>query len=94
VNQTIASQNGYIVTNPSNVYMGVDTTGYYPLGGPGRPSVRLISNNIYTHGLFILDLSHMPFGCGTWPAYWTLGPNWPNNGEIGESIGILFETDN
>ena len=25
----------------------------------------------------------MPGGiCGTWPAFWTVGPNWPNNGEI------------
>ena len=24
----------------------------------------------------------MPHGCGTWPAFWTVGDNWPNNGEI------------
>jgi len=32
--------------------------------------------------LFIIDLAHMPTGCGTWPAFWTVGPNWPNGGEI------------
>jgi len=74
---------GYISTNATSVYIGADHTGLYPNGGPGRPSVRLTSNNNYTHGLFIIDLSHMPFGCGTWPAFWTFGPSWPNNGEIG-----------
>lgn len=58
----------------------------YPNGGPGRPSIRLTSNNNYTHGLFVIDLAHMPFGCGTWPAFWTFGPNWPNNGEIGTLV--------
>jgi len=24
----------------------------------------------------------MPAGCGNWPALWTVGPNWPNSGEI------------
>jgi len=32
--------------------------------------------------LFIIDLEHLPTGCGTWPAYWTYGPSWPTNGEI------------
>ena len=85
VNRSLAVQNGYAVTNPSNVYIGADHSGFYPKGGPGRPSVRLLSNNVYTHGLFILDLTHMPTGCGTWPAFWTLGPNWPYNGEIGKN---------
>jgi hypothetical protein len=58
----------------------------WPRNGPGRPAVRLISDNTYTHGLFVLDLSHMPYGCGTWPAFWLLGPDWPTNGEIGECI--------
>ncbi|KAF2400431.1 hypothetical protein EJ06DRAFT_430356 [Trichodelitschia bisporula] len=78
----------------ASVYLGVDYSGVYPRGGPGRPSVRLISNNSYTHGLFILDLSHMPVGCGTWPAFWTLGPNWPNNGEIDIIEGVSLNTNN
>lgn len=24
----------------------------------------------------------MPTGCGTWPAFWMCGADWPNNGEI------------
>jgi len=30
----------------------------------------------------------MPFGCGTWPAYWTVGPNWPNSGEVDVIEGV------
>ena len=37
--------------------------------GRGRDSVRLISKNQYTHGLFVVDLAHMPGNaCGMWPA--------------------------
>jgi beta-glucanase (GH16 family) len=90
VNQSIATNNGYVQTTSSSVYIGSDHSGVYPLGGPGRPSVRIISNNFYTHGLFIVDIAHMPFGCGTWPAFWTLGPNWPNNGEIGKHLFCRF----
>jgi Glycosyl hydrolases family 16 len=84
VNETIAANNGYISIANNSAFIGVDTAGIYPKGGPGRPSVRISSNRNYTHGLFITDLAHMPFGCGTWPAFWTLGPSWPNNGEIGK----------
>lgn len=83
--QSAAVQNGYASTTPQGTArISVDTTNNWPRGGPGRPSVRIISDNTYTHGLFILDAIHMPTGCGTWPAYWLLGPNWPSNGELGE----------
>lgn len=86
VNQSVATSNGFVSTTSSNTAkIGVDTTNKWPRGGPGRPSVRVISDNTYTHGLFILDIVHMPWGCGTWPAYWLLGPNWPYTGEIGGS---------
>lgn len=29
-----------------------------------------------------MDSVHMPTGCGTWPAFWSNGPNWPDGGEI------------
>ena len=50
----------------------------------GRDSVRIHSNKAYDESLIILDLQHMPEGCATWPAFWTLsqkGP-WPQGGEL------------
>jgi beta-glucanase (GH16 family) len=54
----------------------------------GRRSVRLESNAKFNSGLFIICLDHMPVGKGTWPAFWTFGPNWPNSGEIDIIEGI------
>lgn len=28
------------------------------------------------------DIRHMPQGCGTWPAAWEVGDDWPNQGEV------------
>lgn len=49
----------------------------------GRDSVRIYSENAYDEAILILDLAHIPAGCATWPAFWTLseaGP-WPAGGE-------------
>ena len=64
-----------------------DSSDYRDKDGVGRKSVRIESKSRWTHGLIVLDLSHMPSsakdGCGTWPAFWTLGSGtWPQNGEI------------
>jgi hypothetical protein len=45
--------------------------------GP-RDSVRLEGKRQFNRGLFILDVRHMPAGCGTWPAFWLVDElNWP-----------------
>ncbi|OTB07699.1 glycoside hydrolase family 16 protein [Hypoxylon sp. CI-4A] len=54
-----------------------------PDASTGRFSVRLESKTQYNSGLFIFDVYHTPYGCGTWPALWLSDPNnWPTNGEI------------
>lgn len=42
--------------------------------------VRISSKRTYNHGLFIADFFAMPHGCSVWPAYWSVGPNWPSAG--------------
>ncbi len=74
--------------------MGVDTTNV--ASGRGRNSVRITSKKSYDAGsLIILDLSHMPGSvCGTWPAFWTVGPSWPSNGEIDIIEGVNTQAYN
>ncbi|ROV90091.1 hypothetical protein VMCG_09758 [Cytospora schulzeri] len=48
-----------------------------------RNSVRVTSKKQYNKGLFIFDVKHTPYGCGTWPALWLSDvDNWPAHGEI------------
>ncbi|TLS30574.1 hypothetical protein PpBr36_02384 [Pyricularia pennisetigena] len=55
----------------------------FPDVSEGRMSVRVESKRQYDRGLFIFDVKHAPFGCGTWPALWMAGlAAWPRDGEI------------
>lgn len=57
-------------------------------GGP-RESIRLEGKRRMDRGLFLLDLAHMPAGCGAWPAFWlTDEAAWPDHGEIDVVEGI------
>lgn len=61
--------------------------------GP-RESIRLEGKKRFNRGLFIIDVRHMPVGCGTWPAFWlTDEANWPVNGEIDIVEGVNFQTE-
>jgi len=69
------------VVENGTIILAVDSSSKVPVGG-SRDSVRMQSPKRYTHGLFIADIQAMPYGCAVWPAFWSVGPNWPNNGEI------------
>ncbi|KAK0421627.1 glycoside hydrolase family 16 protein [Armillaria borealis] len=56
--------------------------------GQNRASVRISSKTQYSSGLFIADIYSMPHGCSVWPAYWSVGPDWPNAGEIDVLEGV------
>ncbi|CAE6407593.1 unnamed protein product [Rhizoctonia solani] len=73
------------INSDGNAIMRVETT--QQVSG-NRKSVRLHSHTTYNGGLVILDAVHMPYGCGTWPAFWSNGPNWPNGGEIDIVEGV------
>lgn len=81
MNREAAQALNLTYTTDTTAILRVDASTPNPSGG--RNSVRVESKNTYDSGLFIFDIIHTPFGCGTWPALWlTDGPNWPNNGEI------------
>lgn len=92
VDQYTAWKSGYANVTGNSVYLGVDHTNVY---SNGRESVRLQSNDQFTEALVVLHLSHMPGSiCGTWPAFWTVGGNWPNEGEIDIIEGVNVNTQN
>ncbi|KIV86318.1 hypothetical protein PV11_01936 [Exophiala sideris] len=93
IDYNTAETNGLYKIQDGAVYMGVDSTN--TASGRGRDSIRIASKNTYEHGLVILDLAHMPAGaCGTWPAFWMLGTDWPNNGEIDIIEGVNGQASN
>lgn len=70
------------------IYMGSSPTD----AGP-RDSIRLEGKRRFNRGLFIIDVRHMPAGCGVWPAFWlTDEANWPVNGEIDIVEGVNFQS--
>ncbi|KAI8082170.1 concanavalin A-like lectin/glucanase domain-containing protein [Thamnidium elegans] len=91
VDQSTAAANNLVYMQGEQTIIKTDNTTVTP---GGRPSVRLESKSTYNYGLFILDLEHMPVGCGTWPAFWMFGDNWPNQGEIDIIEGVNEQTTN
>jgi hypothetical protein len=88
VSQSVAQQKGYIGMRGEAVYIGCDTSTVVSTKVRGRQSVRISTTKTWNQGLFIMDLAHMPTGCATWPAWWLVGPNWPNFGEIDIIEGV------
>ncbi|KAG6814462.1 hypothetical protein H0H92_007466 [Tricholoma furcatifolium] len=80
VSQATGSSNGLVEVNSNgNAVMRVETTASV---ASTRQSIRITTQSNYNGGLFVMSAVHMPTGCGTWPAFWTNGPNWPAGGEI------------
>lgn len=73
--------------------MKVDSTTWLASGAP-RNSVRVTSKKAYASGLVVFDVAAMPYGCSVWPAMWTVGQDWPKNGEIDIIEGVNNSTMN
>ncbi|KAG5640368.1 hypothetical protein DXG03_008893, partial [Asterophora parasitica] len=84
---TAASEN-LTYANGDTFILRADYKKTLTAGGPGRDSVRIQSNKQYTTSVAIFNVRHIPQGCGTWPAIWTVGGDWPNQGEIDILEGV------
>jgi hypothetical protein len=92
VDEQTAQSNGLLeVNSKGNAVMRVETT--ENVSG-NRQSIRITTQKSFNGGLVIMDSVHMPTGCGTWPAFWTNGPDWPNGGEIDIVEGVNDYTNN
>lgn len=79
------------INDAGNAILKVDNFTNVTVGQP-RNSIRMTSNDLYDYGsVWIIDLVHLPFGCSVWPAFWSKGPLWPEDGEIDiiEAINVM-----
>ncbi|KAH8091655.1 glycoside hydrolase family 16 protein [Cristinia sonorae] len=92
--KTADKENLAYVQDDGTIVLAVDDKAKLQLNQP-RNSVRIQSKKAYNAGtLFIADIYAMPHGCSTWPAYWMVGDNWPNNGELDILEGVNEQSDN
>lgn len=83
------------LTESDSIYLGVDHKTKLSPSGPGRKSVRIGTKKYYGESLIIADIAHMPgAACGSWPAFWSTGQNWPEDGEIDIIEGINLQDHN
>lgn len=82
-------------TDSGSIYLGVDHKTKLSSSGPGRDSVRIGTKKYYGESLIVADIAHMPgSACGTWPAFWSTGQNWPGDGEIDIIEGVNLQDHN
>ncbi|TRM66550.1 glycoside hydrolase family 16 protein [Schizophyllum amplum] len=89
VDQATAVAQNLTYASSDSFILRMDSTTVLDPAGPGRNSVRLRSKNTYTKHVAVINLRHMPQGCGTWPAIWeTLEATWPAGGEVDILEGV------
>ncbi|KAH8097026.1 concanavalin A-like lectin/glucanase domain-containing protein [Cristinia sonorae] len=95
LNKTDAmSQRLAYINDAGRAIMKVDNTSVVPLNEK-RNTVRIESQDFFDWGsLWVVDLAHIPFGCSVWPAFWSKGPLWPDDGEIDIIEGINLMSNN
>lgn len=94
VTESTAQADGLVSVSGNQVTLRADSTTVLSSSDPGRNSFRLQSNAQYTTHVAIFDIAHMPQGCGTWPAVWEVGGNWPNEGEVDILEGVNNQSPN
>ncbi|KDQ55967.1 glycoside hydrolase family 16 protein [Jaapia argillacea MUCL 33604] len=95
VNQTNATADHLAYVNSAgHAIIKVDNTTNVPYNYK-RNSVRIETQDYFPVGsVWIIDLLHLPYGCSVWPAFWTSGQTWPQQGEIDIIEGVNLMTYN
>ncbi|GAA5968633.1 hypothetical protein JCM3765_004147 [Sporobolomyces pararoseus] len=94
LSQDAAKAANLISTSSDSIIMKVDNTTKLD-SGKFRDSVRIHSKvGAKIGSIIIADIIKMPFGCSTWPAWWTNGQNWPAGGEIDIIEGVNNQPEN
>ncbi|TEB24528.1 family 16 glycosyl hydrolase [Coprinellus micaceus] len=88
VNKATAQRFNLTYATKDRFILRADSDSVVQRGEKGRRSVRMKSKDSYTRHVAVFDVRHMPTGCGTWPAIWEVGANWPNGGEIDILEGV------
>ncbi|WRT64521.1 uncharacterized protein IL334_001453 [Kwoniella shivajii] len=82
------------VNDAGRVVLKVDNTTSVPYNEK-RYAPKLLSKETYGPGtVFVMDATHVPYGCSVWGAFWTQGAYWPAGGEIDIFEGINQRTTN
>lgn len=89
VSMSDAKKEGLIAVNDAgHAIMRVDNTSTLSFGDK-RQSIRITSKDRFKVGsVWIADFVHVPFGCSTWPSFWSVAPDWPSGGEIDTFEGV------
>ncbi|KAH8118462.1 hypothetical protein DFH11DRAFT_1502630 [Phellopilus nigrolimitatus] len=89
VDQGVALSRNLTSATGSSFIMRADYTTVVPKNARGRDSNRISSYSTYSDSVLVLDVKHVPWGCATWPAFWTVTKStWPRGGEIDVIEGI------
>ncbi|KAK4687465.1 hypothetical protein P7C73_g2661, partial [Tremellales sp. Uapishka_1] len=95
VDQATAQSSNLSYAGASNFIIRADSYNVVSGSARGRDSVRIQSTASFGDSVLVLDLAHMPAGCGTWPAFWTTTTgSWPNGGEIDIIEGVNEASSN
>ncbi|KAH8929404.1 glycoside hydrolase family 16 protein [Atractiella rhizophila] len=83
-----------VINSQNHAILTVDSYSNLAYGAK-RNSIRLSSQQTFGVGsLVVLNAWHVPFGCSVWPAFWLVGPNWPNGGELDILEGARNQANN
>jgi hypothetical protein len=80
------------VNSAGRAIMKVDNTTSNLKFPEKRASVRIATKDRFAIGsVWVADMTHTPYGCSIWPAWWSTSRVWPAGGEIDtfEAVNLI-----